>query len=65
MKSFALIPMAALGFLCNAAHAATLASGSATIDYDKAAWDVLAVNYGLPQPTLTLAAFFNQTQANT
>jgi hypothetical protein len=39
-------------------------NGSATIDYDKAAWDVLAANYGLPQPTLTLAAFFNQAQAN-
>lgn len=65
MKCFDFILLAASGLLCRSATAATLASGSATFDYDRATWDLLAANYGLPQPTLTLAAFFNQTQANT
>jgi hypothetical protein len=42
---------------------ATLSSGSATINYDKAAWDTLASAYGSP-PVLTLSAFFNQAEAN-
>lgn len=41
----------------------TLASGSATIDWDKAAWDTLASGFGT-LPVLTLAAFFNQADAN-
>jgi len=41
----------------------TLVSGSATIDYDKAAWDSLASAFG-PAPVLTLGAFFNQADSN-
>lgn len=44
-------------------NADTLVSGSATIDYDKTAWDGLASGFG-PTPVLTLGAFFNQADAN-
>lgn len=44
-------------------NADTLVSGSATIDYDKSAWDTLASGIG-PTPVLTLGAFFNQSDAN-
>lgn len=46
-----------------ASGAATLANGSARVDYDKAAWDALAANVAAP-PVLALNAFFNQTEAN-
>lgn len=40
-------------------HALTLAGGSATIDYDKAAWDVLAAGFGAGPNILTLDEFFD------
>lgn len=43
--------------------AETLASGSATVDYDEAGWGALAAAYG-PSPVLTLSGFFDQEQAN-
>ncbi len=45
------------------AKAALLSSGSATIDYDKTAWDGLASTYG-PAPVLTLDEFWDQASAN-
>ncbi len=47
----------------NSVNADTLVSGSATIDYDKTAWDSLASGVG-PGPVLTLGAFFNQADSN-
>ncbi len=41
----------------------TLASGSATIQFDKAAWDSLASAVG-PAPVLTLTGFFDQAAVN-
>lgn len=43
--------------------ARTLVSGGATIDYDKAAWDTLAANFGAP-PVLTLSGYFDQAAAS-
>jgi hypothetical protein len=44
------------------AGAATLSAGRATINYNEAAWNLLASGIG-PTPVLTLTAFFNQDQA--
>ncbi len=44
--------------------AATVLAGKATINYDQSAWNALASGLGVGQPVLTLAAFFNQAQAN-
>jgi hypothetical protein len=63
MKPFVFVAaLAAVGVL-SSANAETLASGSATIDYDQTAWESLASGYG-PTPVLTLSAFFDQTQAD-
>ncbi len=45
-------------------NADTPVSGSATIDYDKTAWDGLASGFGIGLPALTLGAFFDQAQSN-
>ncbi len=61
------IPMKSIiaALLCAvSAHAAALVSGSATIDYDKAAWDQLAADLGAAPPVLTLDEFFDQAAAN-
>lgn len=47
----------------NSVNADSLVSGSATVDYDKTAWDTLASGFG-PTPVLTIGAFFNQAEAN-
>ena len=61
-------PMDALAvvgsFNFSAQTAATVLSGSATINYDKNAWDGLAAGIGAPLPVLTLSAFFDQAQAD-
>ena len=63
MKHFVFVAaLAAMGVM-SSANADTLASGSATIDYDQAAWESLASGYG-PTPVLTLSAFFDQTEAD-
>jgi hypothetical protein len=41
----------------------SVTGGSATINFDRAAWESLASGFGTP-PVLTLSAFFNQAQAN-
>jgi hypothetical protein len=46
------------------ARSATLSTGFATIDYDQAAWSLLAAESGLEMPVMTLSAFFNQAEAN-
>ncbi|NOS71294.1 MAG: PEP-CTERM sorting domain-containing protein [Verrucomicrobia bacterium] len=46
-----------------AVNADTLLSGSATIDYDSAAWSTLASGFG-PTPVLSLGAYFNQADAS-
>jgi len=47
----------------------SVTGGSATINFDQAAWESLAAGlaavYYTTPPVLTLSAFFNQTQANT
>ena len=43
---------------------ATLSEGFAIIDYDEAAWNLLAAESGLEMPVMTLSAFFNQAEAN-
>ena len=45
-------------------HALTLSGGSATIDYDKAAWDVLAAGFGAGPNILTLDEFFDLAAVN-
>ena len=54
----------ALLMLAGTVPAATLVSGSAQIDFDKAAWDSLAAGIGVGQPVLTLDEYFDQTAAN-
>ena len=63
MKQFVILAALAAAGVVSSAYADTLASGSATIDYDQAAWETLASGYG-PTPVLTLSAFFDQTQAD-
>jgi len=63
MKS--LLTPALLLSLAGPAAAATLSSGSATIDYHKAAWDTLAGGASVPGfEALVLDEFFDQTAAN-
>jgi len=54
--------LAAMGVVLSG-KADTVVSGSATIDYDQAAWESLASGYG-PTPVLTLSAFFDQAQVD-
>jgi len=62
MKRFAVLAaLAAMGVM-SSANADTLASGSATINFNQTAWESLASGFG-PTPVLTLSAFFNQAQA--
>ncbi|HUK82937.1 MAG TPA: PEP-CTERM sorting domain-containing protein [Verrucomicrobiae bacterium] len=63
MKRFIVLAALTAVGVVSSASADTLASGSATIDYDQAAWESLASGYG-PTPVLTLSAFFDQTQAD-
>ena len=63
MKHFVFMAALAAVGVVSSAKADTLASGSATIDYDQAAWESLASGYG-PAPVLTLSAFFDQAQAD-
>ncbi len=56
---------AAITLLLNAtASAATLGSGSATINYIKSAWDNLASGYGLGPNLLTLDSYFDRAAAD-
>jgi len=63
MKRFVFVAALAAAGVVSSVNAATLASGSATIDYSQAGWESLASGYG-PTPVLTLAGFFNQAEAD-
>ena len=59
-----LATIAAVLGITTTSHALTLAGGSATIDYDKAAWDVLAAGFGAGPNVLTLDEFFDLPAVN-
>ena len=67
MKSplaFAILTVAGSLFLTAAGYSASLSGGSATIDYDKTAWDTLASGFGVGPNVLTLDEYFDQAASN-
>lgn len=58
MKPFAPL-LASLLLSGSQVQAASLSAGTAVLDFDRAAWEALAGEIGLPTPVLTLDSFFD------